>query len=857
MREATRDRPLRASQIDAGRAAPRRVLLRSSALQAVAVLGLSAVSGAALAQSMPTQSMPAPNQLPTGGQVFSGTAGIAASGSTLNVNQASQRAGINWQSFSIGSQATVAIHTPGARSLTINRVVGPNPSVIAGRLSSNGQVVITNQSGVTFTQGAQVDVQSLIASAPGISEANARAGRLVFDQPARPGAGVANHGTITVGQTGLAALVAPQVANSGVIRAQMGRVVLAGAAAHTVDLYGDGLLSIDVSKQVTTVPVGPDGKPATALVTNTGTILADGGSIVLTAKAVDGLVTTLVDAGGTVSAASKAGTPGRIVIGGTGGDVILRGMVAAKGDAAGARGGQIEVNAPGHVVALADGARVDASGRAGGGVVAVGTTLARATGGPSVSAPTAKRVTIASDAAIAADATANGDGGIVTVLSQGGATLFGGEISAAGGPGGGNGGAVEVSGDYLALQGSVNVLAPIGAAGSVLLDPGDILIVTDGTAPSISPSNPIDAQTGTTTLDYTQINKLSGNVTLQATGSIDMTGAMDLTGKDANNKAPHIDGLAMLANGNITIGAALTGKSGIILSAGANITIGKVSSPGTADAGLTINAPVVSTKGGTIALGAGTGGIAINSTVSTVGGTVNLLSTGGVAETGAGKVVADTLIGTVAGNAQLSASANNAIATLGDFAVTGGTLALKDSVALAMAGTASGTDVVLSASTLNITGTVDASGTASLTATPGTIGITGTVSGTTAVMLSGAAGITETGVLIAGTLSGDSSAGGASLTGAAVTENNIGELGDFTTKQDFVLHDATVLHVTGTVSAPNVTLVSVVGETSMIVSGTVLASGTASLETTTGAMNITSTGTVSGSDAVVLQAAQL
>src|SRR6185312_2675820 len=108
------------------------------------------------AQSMPTQSMPAPNQLPTGGQVFSGTAGIAASGSTLNVNQASQRAGINWQSFSIGSQATVAIHTPGAQALTINRVVGPNPSVIAGRLSSNGQVVITNQSGVTFTQGAQV-----------------------------------------------------------------------------------------------------------------------------------------------------------------------------------------------------------------------------------------------------------------------------------------------------------------------------------------------------------------------------------------------------------------------------------------------------------------------------------------------------------------------------------------------------------------------------------------------------------------------------------------------------------------------------------------------------------------------------
>jgi hypothetical protein len=151
-------------------------------------------------------------------------------------------------------------------------------------------------------------------------------------------------------------------------------------------------------------------------------------------------------------------------------------------------------------------------------------------------------------------------------------------------------------------------------------------------------------------------------------------------------------------------------------------------------------------------------------------------------------------------------------ANLGDFAVTGGSLTLADSGKLAVTGTVSAADVTLSAGTLDITGVVDASGTASLTATPGTIDITGTVSGAT-VVLSGAAGITETGVLNAGTLSGDSSAGGASLTGAAVTENNIGELGDFTTKQDFLLDDATVLHVTGTVSAPNVTLVSVVGET--------------------------------------------
>ena len=82
------------------------------------------------------------------------------------------------------------------------------------------------------------------------------AGELVFDQAANPNAAVVNQGTITVRQAGLAALVAPQVANSGVINAQLGHVVLAGAKTATLDLYGDGLVSLDVSNQVTKTPVG-------------------------------------------------------------------------------------------------------------------------------------------------------------------------------------------------------------------------------------------------------------------------------------------------------------------------------------------------------------------------------------------------------------------------------------------------------------------------------------------------------------------------------------------------------------------------------------------------------------------------
>ncbi|MBN8892303.1 MAG: filamentous hemagglutinin N-terminal domain-containing protein, partial [Rhodospirillales bacterium] len=744
-------------------------LLRSTALQAVALaaMGLPAMLTGARAQVLP-----APTQLPTGGQVIAGQAGIATNGATMQVTQGTNQAAVNWQSFSVGSQATVKFAVPNSNSMTINRVVGPDPSVIAGRVSSNGQVVLTNQSGVTFTQGAQVDVQSLIVSAPGITEANAKAGRLVFDQPARAGASVVNQGTITVAQTGLAALVAPQVANSGVIRAQLGRVVLAGAAAHTVDLYGDGLLSIDVTKQVTTVPVGPDGKPVTVLVTNSGTILADGGTVVLTASAVDGLVQTLVDSGGTVSAATVGSRVGRIAIGGTGGDVVVQGTVATRGEAAGTMGGQIEVNAPGHTMTLATGAKFDASGRAGGGLVAVGTTVARAKAGPGTAAPTARNVMIAKGVTVAADALDRGHGGNVTVLSSGGSTVHQGSLSARGGAAGGDGGAVELSGDYLALLGVVNVLAPMGLPGSILFDPSSINIVTDGTAKNTVLTNPFDANKTTTTLDYTQINQLSGNVTLQATGTIAMTGAMDLTAKDAGGNAPHVTGLTLLANDNITIGAALTGASNITLSAGATYVDGaSKTQTGLSTAVLTINAAVTSTGGAgtTISLASADGGIHINAPVSDAGGALNLSASGGgvFQVAGAGVITTASLTGSVTGNVKLTSTLSNAIGAIGDFKVNTGTFTLSSTAAVDVTGTLAASSVTLSSSAaaaaLTVTGEVDAVTSAALTTTLGSINITGKVSGPASVVLNGASGISETGVLIAGTLSGGSKGGGASL----------------------------------------------------------------------------------------------
>ena len=71
---------------------------------------LAALAVAGLAQQA-LAAAPAPNALPTGGKVVAGSAAITQAGNTMNINQSSQRAVINWNSFDVGSQATCLLYT--------------------------------------------------------------------------------------------------------------------------------------------------------------------------------------------------------------------------------------------------------------------------------------------------------------------------------------------------------------------------------------------------------------------------------------------------------------------------------------------------------------------------------------------------------------------------------------------------------------------------------------------------------------------------------------------------------------------------------------------------------------------------
>lgn len=583
------------------------------------LIGTALQTTTLLVLSCPAWAQPAPNAMPVGGSVVAGSAAITQSPNTTTINQASQRAAINWQSFNVGSQHQVTFAQPSTSAVALNRVTGPDPSQIAGKISANGQVVLINQAGVTFYKGAQVNAQGLIVSTADVTNANFMAGKMAFNKAGNPNASVVNQGTITVKQAGLAALVAPSVANSGVINAQLGHVVLAGAKTATLDMYGDGLLSLDVSNQVTQAPVGPGGKTVTALVTNTGTINAAGGTVQLTAAAADGVLQTLVQAGGKVSANTVGTQAGTVTVDGLGGSVTVTGLLRAAGTAAGTTGGQIAVNATGNVT-LASTARVNASGAAGGGTVAIGTTLQRAIGGPQTkSTMTAANVLMQKGAKVTANANKAGNGGRVTVLSAG-TTTMNGAISAKGGTQSGNGGFVEVSGQDLALSGSVNVLALNGTRGTILLDPTDLAIV----AVSPQPSSSVDGEFSGGTLasgagdgsplpstvlasTLTSLG-MTGDVIVQASGTIDVQVPVTV-----NN------GLTMQAGGNLTIetGASLQAGGSILLQAGTTNPAGA----------LLINASVTAGQGGTVQGISGTGGIALNGNVSA--NVVDLNTTGG------------------------------------------------------------------------------------------------------------------------------------------------------------------------------------------------------------------------------------
>ena len=243
--------------------------------------------------------------LPTNGSVQLGSATInKVSDSKLNVSQGSDKSIIDWNSFNIAGGEHVNFQVPSETSVTLNRVTGNDPSSIFGKLTSNGNLMLINRNGILFGNGAEIDVHGLVATTSDMSNANFINGQYHFNIPPDFSNTITNHGSITAAEGGLVAFVAPGIKNTGIINARLGKVSLASGNTFTLDLYGDQLVNLGFDSQVIKNVTGFDGKKLNSLVSNSGSIYADGGTVAMDVRTAQNLVDSVINMSGYIQAQS-------------------------------------------------------------------------------------------------------------------------------------------------------------------------------------------------------------------------------------------------------------------------------------------------------------------------------------------------------------------------------------------------------------------------------------------------------------------------------------------------------------------------------------------------------------------------
>ena len=557
---------------------------------------------------------------PTGANVTGGAATVSGQGtSRVTIDQSSDRAFIEWRSFSVAKGESVRFNQPSASSVTANKVVGVAPSDILGAVSANGRIILINPNGIFFGKGSTVDAAGLIATTLDLDKDSFLAGgKLKFSSASDLSSSVVNEGTLTISDAGLGALVAPHVRNSGALVANLGTAVLASGKAFTVDFAGDGLIAFALGEGIASTLVGADGQPLQAQVEQAGEVTA--GQVVLSAAAAREVVNQSVNVSGLV----RAGSAGR----NADGSISLRGsnsvVVAAGADISGAKvavdadnvsvSGQVSagsIQLTGDQVSVLTGAALSS----GGGSILVGGDWQGSNG-------VRQALTTTLEAGATIDA---GQGGKVVLWSDvtnaNSVTTVAGTVRALGGR-------IETSGHVLELPGVVTA----GLGGTWLLDPTNVTITTTSSTGTLAGDL---ANAGLTNIKATDIQtavNAGSSVTVLATGTFTLSTPLAFAPAVGVTGSLTLNNLAgtMGASTNVTIAT-----TGGVSNSGLGTVNFNIFSNGT----ITLSAPIASTNGPiNVALQSANqttsnSGVAsninINSNITTRGGYLVLDSTGG------------------------------------------------------------------------------------------------------------------------------------------------------------------------------------------------------------------------------------
>ncbi|PTY01672.1 hypothetical protein DB346_11615 [Verrucomicrobia bacterium LW23] len=452
---------------------------------------------------------------PSGGSVQGGSVSVSNTGpGQVTVRQTTERAVVNWNSFSIEQGETTTFVQPGAKSAVLNRVTGGSASRLDGSLNANGQVYLVNRNGIVVGKTGRVNTAGFTASTHDVSNAEFMAGGdLNFSGSSS--AKVQNFGKIRA-TDGDVTLIARDVENSGRITAKKGTVNLAGGTEVLVKPSGtDGqrVFIRSSSGSGTVVNSGniramaaelraAGGNEYALAVNNSGVIRAtgidkSGGRIVLKAEGPAGRAGTVRNSGSLVARASRSSAPGT-------------------------RGGGVEVT--GDRVNLTATSRIDASSPTGkGGTVYIGGGFQ----GKDSAIANARVTTVEAGSEINVDgapgsdfagppspSSGKGNGGTAIIWSDERTDFFG-SITAR------DGGFAEISSKgLLAFAGRVDT-----GGGMLLLDPASITI-----------SQGLSTQPGSLTISTVDsVLNVQDLVTLLASGDVTLQAANYITVATAVN----------------------------------------------------------------------------------------------------------------------------------------------------------------------------------------------------------------------------------------------------------------------------------------------------------------------------------
>ena len=373
-----------------------------------------------LCENSPSSAQQAANTLPTGGTVTSGSAIIAQNNNTMNINQSSQKAIINWSTFNVGSAATVNFNQPNSQSSTLNRVNSASKSMIDGAVNANGTVIFVNPNGIVFGKGAEVNTGSIVATTMNIADQDylSENNKKIFQGSAN--GKIVNKGTITANNIdGYIALMAPQVKNQGVVIANMSgnnSIALVSGEKVTLTFQGEQLLNVNV-----------DASTIKSLIKNKNLIQTNGGQVIIAANAASDLRSSVLVNTGTISADGLNVKGGKVYL--TASTIKQQGTVTASAtsNSSGTRveGGMIVALA--NTIKLASASKTLATGDNGGGVI----TLSAA-----------KKVNVKAGALVDASANTSGNGGSINIDAP--TVKVNGKLLANGGNQYGNGGSINI-----------------------------------------------------------------------------------------------------------------------------------------------------------------------------------------------------------------------------------------------------------------------------------------------------------------------------------------------------------------------------------------------------------------------------